>query len=271
MRAWIIDTFADDLYEGNPAGVIIFEDGFLPTEMMQSLAFNLGLPTTAFVVPGAPQQYQIRWFTPEKELNICGHGTIASAHYLYEVEDVCRTQELCFHTQTGPLYARWAEPYISLNLPCMELLACEPPAELEEALGANILYCGRAIDDIIVLLDSEDTIARLRPDFERMKKINCRGHIVTARSNQARTDFVSRSFFPALGVNEDQVCVSAHCKLGPYWAEQLHRQRLSAVQLSARGGRLELEVAGDRVHVAGTAVVRCVTDMSETGRPLVNI
>lgn len=263
MQAWIIDAFADDLYEGNPAGVVIREDGFLPTRKMQSIAFSLGLPTTAFVVPGEAEQYQIRWFTPEKELNICGHATIASAGYLYEIEGISQSAELCFHTQSGPLYARRKDRRISLNLPRMDVSDCDPPYGLEEALGARILYCARATDDILIGVESEDVVANLHPNFEDLKDIDCRGHVVTAKSDKQRADFVSRSFFPALGVNEDQVCVSAHCKLGPYWAEKLNKHRLSAVQLSARGGRLELEVTSDRVHVAGTVIVRNSTFLSE--------
>jgi PhzF family phenazine biosynthesis protein len=223
---------------------------------MQSIAFSLGLPTTAFVVPAEAEQYQIRWFTPEKELNICGHATIASAGYLYEIENINRSAELCFHTQYGPLYAHREDHYVSVNLPRMDVSACDPPTGLEEALGARILYCGRAIDDVLIEVESEDVVANLRPNFEQMRKIECRGHVVTAKSDNERADFVSRSFFPALGVNEDQVCVSAHCKLGPYWAEKLNKHLLSAVQVSPRGGRLVLEVTGDRVNVAGTAVVR---------------
>lgn len=256
MQAWIFDTFADDVYAGNPAAVIMREDQFPPAAEMQSIAFSLGLPTTAFVVRGHHEQYNIRWFTPETELNICGHATIASASYLYEVEGVHPSTKLSFQTCTGSLYANRKDNYISLNLPRMELTSCQPPAGLESALSSTIRYCGRAIDDILVELESETVVANLTPAFDRLKQIECRGIVVTAKGDGEGVDFVSRAFFPALGVDEDQVCVSAHCKLGPYWAEKFNKQQLSAVQVSPRGGRLLVEVDDNRVYVAGTAILR---------------
>lgn len=256
MEAWIVDTFADDRYRGNPAGVIRLPAGFPDVETMQAIAFRLGLPTTAFIVPDQTGEYRIRWFTPEKELNLCGHATIASAGYLYEVERISHASALRFHTNFGPLDARREDAYVFLKLPCLDTTACEPPPGLEEALAARIVYCARAIDDILMELESEETVAELRPDFARLRQIDCRGHVVTARSSKPGVDFVSRSFFPALGVNEDQVCVSAHCKLGPYWARQLGKSRLFAVQLSDRGGQLVLDVTREHLSVAGTAIIR---------------
>ena len=256
MQAWIVDTFADEQYAGNPAGVISHPDGFLSTERMQAIAFDLGVPTTAFVVPGEAGQFRIRWFTPEKELNICGHATIAAAAYLYEVERISPSTELRFRAPFDSLYARRQGGLISLQLPRMDISPCAVPDGLAQALGAEIVYCGRAIDDIVLEVESESVVANLCPDFARMRGIDCRGHLVTARSDREDADFVLRSFFPAYGVNEDQVCVSAQCKLGPYWAERLGKRRLEVVQLSERGGRLLLRVTGTSVHVSATAVVR---------------
>jgi predicted PhzF superfamily epimerase YddE/YHI9 len=256
LRAWIADAFADERYAGNPAAVIIAEDGFPALATMQATAAALGLPTTAFVVPIAPAHYRIRWFTPAKELNICGHATIATTGYLYDIAGVDRATELRFDTQTGPLYARWQDGFVGLNLPRMDATECAPPPGLEDALGARALYCARAVDDLLVLLESEDAVARLAPDFTALGRIESRGIVVTAPNERQRADFVSRSFFPAWGVDEDQVCVSAHCKLGPYWARRLGKDRLETVQLSARGGRLLLEVTPERVHVAGSVRVR---------------
>lgn len=255
MQAWIVDAFADDRYAGNPAAVIVQED-FPAAGAMQSIAFRLGVPTTAFLVPGSAPHYSIRWFTPQKELNLCGHATIASACYLYDIAGIDSQSELCFETRSGPLFTRRHDGQIAVDLPRMDAVPCQPVAGLEEALGAKIVHCARAIDDILVELESESAVARLQPRFEALAAIDCRGHIVTARASEERADFVSRSFFPALGVDEDQVCVSAHCKLAPYWARKLGRLTLSAVQLSPRGGRLAVEVVGDRVRVSGTAIVR---------------
>lgn len=256
MQAWIIDTFADGRYRGNPAGVIRPAGRFPATAEMQAVACHLALPTTAFVVDAGTGRYRIRWFTPEKELNICGHATIAAAAYLYDVENVARSTPLCFQTHAGALHAQREDRYIFLNLPAMEVSVGDPPADLADALGTGIVYCARAVDDILIELESEDAVANLRPDFARLRRIECRGHVVTAKSSREHVDFVSRSFFPALGVNEDQVCVSAHCKLGPYWARKLGKRRLLAVQLSTRGGQLALEVMGEEIRVAGTAIVR---------------
>ena len=256
MHSWIVDTFADDVYDGNPAAVIVEAGGFPPTASMQAIAASIALPTTAFVVPGEPGRYRIRWFTPEKEINLCGHATIASAGYLFQAGGASAPVRLCFQWAGGELIARREGASIVLSLPQLPASPCEPVAGLDEALGADIVYYARAADDILVGVESEDVVAALEPDFDRLRRFDCRGHIVTAPSCNATIDFVSRTFFPALGVNEDQVCVSAHCKLGPYWAERLQKQRLSAVQLSQRGGRLVLDVVDGRVDVAGTAIVR---------------
>lgn len=256
VRAWVVDTFADNRYAGNPAAVIISQQGFPPLRKMQSLAFHLGFPTTAFVVPDSARQYRLRWFTPKKELRICGHATIAAAAYLYARQGMHGSPELCFQTRSGPLYAQRKRGYISLNLPRMDVRPCTVPGGLEQALGTRVVYCAAAVDDVLVEVESEQIVARLQPNFEKLKKIPGRGQVVTARSNARHVDFVSRSFFPALGVNEDQVCVSAHCKLGPYWSSRLGKRRMCAVQLSVRGGQLLLEVTRERVHVAGMAAIR---------------
>ncbi|HSR68625.1 MAG TPA: PhzF family phenazine biosynthesis protein [Acidobacteriota bacterium] len=254
MQAWIAETFADQRFAGNDAAVVAAES-FPATRRMQSIALGLGLPTTAFLV-GDGGNYRIRWFTPRKELNLCGHATIASACYLYEVAGVRRSSKLCFRTCSGPLYARLRDGFISLDLPRLEVAACPPPQGLREALGVEMVQCARSIDDIVIELHNEEAVASLRPDFAALAQIECRGHVVTARAGAQDADFVSRSFFPALGVDEDQVCVSAHCKLGPYWGERLHKSRLAALQLSPRGGRLLVELAGQRVKVAGQARIR---------------
>ncbi|MGR9556466.1 PhzF family phenazine biosynthesis protein (plasmid) [Rhizobium leguminosarum] len=255
MQAWIVEAFADEHYAGNDAAVILCAAGFPPVRRMQSIAQQLGVPTTAFVLHELGQKYRIRWFTPKKELDLCGHATIASACYLYDVANVCRSSKLCFYARSGPLYACWNGSDLSLDLPRMDVVPCRPPEGLESALGATVVHCARATDDILIELESERLIAALRPDFCALAQIACRGHVVTARG-EGETDFVSRSFFPALGVNEDQVCVSAHCKLGPYWGAKLGKSQMTGLQLSARGGRLRVEVTDRRVYVAGPARVR---------------
>jgi PhzF family phenazine biosynthesis protein len=269
VQAWIVDTFADDQYAGNPAGVVLREKKFPPLREMQAMASVLGLPTIAFVAPEGVNRYRIRWFTPKKELSICGHATLASAACLFASDRTGQMSELCFHTRSGPLYARRSNRYISLDLPRMEVDACEVPDGLQEALGTDVVHCARSIDDLLIEVESEEIVAALQPDFEMLKKLPGRGQVVTARCTKREADFVSRSFFPVLGVNEDQVCVSAHCKLAPYWGARLNKQKLVALQLSVRGGRLLLELVDERVRVAGTAIVRERTTLKrmDFGRP----
>jgi PhzF family phenazine biosynthesis protein len=262
MHAWIVDAFADDLRDGNPAAVVIAEAGFPPARIMQRTARDLGLPTTAFIVPTAnTANYRIRWFTVEQELDICGHATLAGACYLYEVAGVAADRRLSFQSNSGPIYARGGGNQIFLNLPRMDAKACETPFGLDDALGATIRYCARATDDFLVEVQSEQQLANLKPDFTALKKIKCRGFAVTAPSHADDRDFVSRFFAPSVGVNEDEVCVSAHCKLGPYWAGKLNKRWLLAVQLSPRGGRLSIGVTEDRVDIGGTAKIRGTTSM----------
>lgn len=259
MQIWLVDAFVDAEFQGNPAAVAVCDDGFPATRWMQDTALDVGLPTTAFLVPVAAARYRVRWFTPRKELNICGHATVASACFLYDVADVPDTVPLTFETSGGPLRTSRHGGRIAIDLPVMATVPVVPPAGLAAALGAGIVRCERAADDILTELDSADAVAALRPDFAALAEIDCRGHIVTAGAGGAGygpVDFVSRTFFPALGVNEDQVCVSAHCKLAPYWAARLGRQALSTVQLSERGGRLSVAMSGGRVQVAGQAAVR---------------
>lgn len=254
--AWVVDAFSDHEYAGNPAAVVMLDGTFPPVEQMQAIATGLALPTTAFVVERRPLDFAIRWFTPGAELKICGHATIATMGYLYDVARVQTDGDLLFHTHSGPLHAHREGELMFLSLPTMYAGPAMPPKRLGGALGAPICHFGRAVDDYLVLLDSEETVTRLAPDFEAIKTFDCRGLIVTALSRRSGVDFVSRSFFPALGVDEDQVCVSAHCKLAPFWSERLSKRCMTALQLSQRGGRLIVRAAGDRVHVAGKALVR---------------
>ncbi|GAA2987906.1 PhzF family phenazine biosynthesis protein [Streptosporangium longisporum] len=253
MRFHVVDTFADESFAGNPAAVVVAE-AFPAEEAMQGKAHRIGLPTTAFVVPAAaPDEYRVRWFTPYKEINLCGHATIASARHLFDRDS--GVKRLTFVSDNGVLRAERDGDLVAIELQAVPPVPCEPPAGLLEALGTTAVRCAVSSDDILVEVDSVQAVSAVRPDFAALATQPFRGHIVTARAS-SDVDFVSRTFFPALGVNEDQVCVTAHCKLAPYWAERLGRTRLTALQLSQRGGRLEMTLAGDRVRVLGTAVPR---------------
>jgi PhzF family phenazine biosynthesis protein len=259
MLIWLVDAFVDAGLRGNPAAVAICPGGFPAEQRMQRTAAELALPTTAYLVPVTTGRYRVRWFTPRTELAICGHATVASACYLYDVAGVPDAEPLTFETGAGSLRTSRAGGQILIDLPLAPTVAVDPPPGFAAALGVDIVRCERAADDILAEVASPAAVAALRPDFAALARIDCRGHIVTARGGRAgseRVDFVSRTFFPALGVDEDQVCVSAHCKLAPYWAARLGRAELTTVQLSERGGRLSVAVAGERVLVAGHAVAR---------------
>jgi PhzF family phenazine biosynthesis protein len=254
MRFHIIDTFVDERYAGNPAAVV--EVPRFPTiAAMQAAAHRIALPTTAFVTPTAPGEYRVRWFTPYSEINLCGHATIASARHLFQHRDNTGRATLTFVSDHGVLYVERVAELLAIDLPKAELAPCDPPPGLLDALGTDALACSVSSDDILVELESAAAVASVRPDFAALARQPFRGHIITALAGPG-AHFVSRTFFPSLGVDEDQVCVTAHCKLAPYWSRRLGRNRLTALQLSERGGRLEVEEAGDRVRVLGTAIPR---------------
>jgi predicted PhzF superfamily epimerase YddE/YHI9 len=255
MRYYLIDTFADAGHLGNPAAVVplpALPDGGL----MQDAAHRIGVPTTAFVARIAPGEYRVRWFTPFAEINLCGHATIGSARHLFAQAENAGRGRLRFVSGHGMLYAQKVRDLIALDLPKAALTNCDPPPGLLEALGVEqAVNCAVSSDDVLVELASAGAVTAVSPDFAALARQPFRGHIVTAPGAPG-IDFVSRAFFPALGVDEDEVCVTAHCKLTPFWSRRLGRQSLTALQLSQRGGRLEVEDGPDSVRVLGSAVPR---------------
>jgi PhzF family phenazine biosynthesis protein len=255
MRAWLVDTFSDGEFLGNPAAVVLGDD--LPDDgLMQSVAHRLAEPTTAFLAAVAPGEYRIRWFTPHKEINLCGHATIASAGFLYETVGGGPAAILRFVTRNGALYTERVGGRIAIDMPRADVTPCAAPDGLREAIGTDFVRCAESSDDLLIEVGSEAVVAAATPRYAALANFPYRGHIVTAAADRSDADFVSRTFFPSLGVDEDQVCVSAHCKLGPYWGARFGRTRLSGVQLSERGGRLDVEVGLDRVKIFGTARLR---------------
>lgn len=257
----VVDAFWDGTYLGNPAAVVLLEERVLGSDVMQSLASSLDLPTTAFAERRSASEFAIRWFTPTHELELCGHATFATAAFLFGFGHAEPDATIAFHTRFGPLFAtREPDGRIVLDLPGLEVRPHPIPEGLQEALGLEVVRCSASIDDLIVDVASESEIAVMRPDLHQIARLPFRGAVVTAEGQAPDVDFVSRGFFPAIGVDEDQVCVSAHCKLAPCWAERLGRTRMVALQLSQRGGRLGLEVAGDRVRVSGYARTPALKD-----------
>lgn len=232
LRLFQVDAFTDHLFAGNPAAVCPMEE-WLPDDVMQSIAAENNLAETAFFVRNH-EEYDLRWFTPTREVDLCGHATLASAHVLFQVLDPS-LGSVTFRTLSGPLRVDRDGAWLSMRLPRREPAACEAPAALLEGLGSTPGHVLRS-RDYMAVYGSEDDVRSLRPDMTRLASLDALGVIVTAPAT--RFDFVSRFFAPAAGVPEDPVTGSAHCTLVPYWAKRLGKQTLHARQVSARGGEL---------------------------------
>lgn len=250
MKIYQVDAFTEKPFSGNPAGVCVLNEK-LDEKLMQDISREMNLSETAFIVKNG-EGYDLRWFTPSEEIDICGHATLASAHILWEKGYLKNGQEAKFSTKSGILTAKMNNGWIKLNFPALTEEKAEPPAGLLEALGVEATYVGKNVFDYLVEVESEETVRTMKPDFEKLSKVPARGVIVTARAGEY--DFVSRFFAPEVGIWEDPVTGSAHCCLGPYWQKKLNRDEFIAYQASERGGVLKVKVAGERVLISGKAV-----------------
>jgi predicted PhzF superfamily epimerase YddE/YHI9 len=251
-KIYIVDAFADGPFTGNPAAVCPLERP--PHERwMQQIAAEMNLSETAFLWP-EDGSFRLRWFTPAVEVALCGHATLASAHVLWESGLLDSDGMANFQTLGGLLTAARVAEGIQLDFPAKRLESVTPPDGLIEAIGARARYVGRNAFDYLLELNSEAEVRTVAPDFARLKSFPVRGTIVTARSQDSRFDFVSRFFAPAAGVNEDPVTGSAHCALGPFWAERLGKSTLTGFQASARGSVVRVQIAGGRVLMTGQAI-----------------
>jgi PhzF family phenazine biosynthesis protein len=253
-----VDAFTATAFAGNPAAVVPLaawpEDAW-----MQAVAAEMNLSETAFLVPASsPATWELRWFTPTVEVDLCGHATLASAHVLWETGQLAPSAAPAFDTRSGRLGARRIEAdWIELDLPALPATVGEAPDGLLAALRLTpglVVAVGRSRMDVLVEVASEADVAAVQPDFAALAAVATRGVIVTAAADDDGVDLVSRFFAPAAGVDEDPVTGSAHCVLGPWWSTRLGRPALVARQISRRGGELRLLVAPDRVGVAGRAV-----------------
>ena len=249
---WLIDAFTDSAFSGNPAGVCLLA-GPRPEEWMQSLAREMNQAETAFLLK-AGDGYDLRWFTPRVEVDLCGHATLASAHYLWESRHLKAKETASFSTRSGVLTASKKEKWITLDFPATEALPYEPPPYLLDAFKSPEATVFKSRFDYLVVLSDPAKLRTLKPDFRLLSAVETRGVIVTAPSDLPDVDFISRFFAPSAGVNEDSVTGSAHCALAPYWAERLGRKTLVAYQASPRGGTVRVEDAGERVLLGGRAV-----------------
>ena len=247
-----VDAFAEAPFRGNPAGVCLL-DAARPPEWMQAVAAELNLPATAFV-HAEGEGFAVRWFSPSAELGLCGHGTLASAHALWETGRLAAAAAARFATKSGMLTAVRDDGWIALDLPAELATATSAPAGLLEAVGVKARWVGRNRFDYVIEVDDEAAVRALSPDLRALAAIDTRGVIVTARASTPGFDFVSRFFAPRVGIPEDWVTGSAHCCLVPLWAGRLGTPRLTALQASARTGVVRAEVTGDRVVLSGQAV-----------------
>lgn len=264
-----VDAFTGEPFRGNPAAVCLLD---APADVlwMQSVANEKNLSDTAFLhpEPGTDNVFNLRWFTPSVEVSLCGHATLASAHILWEAS-IVKGDEIIFHTLSGELRV-WREgSLIWMDLPCDSPERTDFPFGLLKALALSAhetegkVKIFKGAEDYLLVLESEEEVRSISPDFKALTEIESRGFIVTAKSSSDGVDFVSRFFAPALSIDEDPVTGSAHCTLAPYWAGVLGKDELTARQLSRRGGALSIRFISPsraginneaRVHIGGKAI-----------------
>jgi PhzF family phenazine biosynthesis protein len=252
QKIFQVDAFTDRPFSGNPAAVCVLpaprDDAW-----MQNVAREMNLSETAFLVRQA-DGFDLRWFTPAVEVDLCGHATLASAHILWETGALSPQEMARFHTRSGLLTASRRGEWIELDFPATPDEPATAPPELIPALGVTPLYVGRSAFDYIVEVASQEVVRDMAPDFTALKRVETRGVIVTSVANSSQYDFVSRFFGPAAGVDEDPVTGSAHCCLGPFWSRRLGKKEFTAYQVSLRGGVVRVRLAGERVLLGGRAV-----------------
>lgn len=257
MRIYVVDAFTDTPFRGNPAGVCLPDAAHAAdAAWMQNVAAEMRHAETAFLVPSSRDDadWDLRWFTPEVEVDLCGHATLASARVLFG--EGLAGNEVRFATRSGVLVAReHAEGSIGLDFPAMPPVRIPEPAGLPEVLGAAVEQVVSGGDDLLVELASADAVRKADPDMDALGRLPYRGVILTAPGDEDGIDFVSRFFAPQVGIPEDPVTGSAHCALGPYWAPRVGRTRVVGRQVSARGGTVTVEVKGERVALVGEAVL----------------
>lgn len=247
-----IDAFTSQPLAGNPAAVCWLEqscdDGWL-----QAIAAEMNLSETAFLWQ-EESRFRLRWFTPAVEVDLCGHATLAAAHFLWETGKAAPGATIEFNTRSGVLTADQVAGRIELDFPIDEIEICEPPAGLIAALGCQAVATGRNRRDVLVEVATEQELRSVTPDFRRLAEVRARGVVVTCRGDGDRYDFLSRFFAPACGIDEDPVTGSAHCALVTYWAPKCQTETLRAFQCSQRGGEVEVTLDGDRAKLRGSAV-----------------
>lgn len=266
MKIYQVDAFVSEQFRGNTAGVCLLKTGLLESQM-QAIASEMGFPETAFVVPEEAdreggKRWAIRWFTPEVEVDLCGHATLAAGWVLSEISG--ETGSIVFFSRSGDLTVAVDGEYLTLDFPAQKTSAAALPETVQKALGLDGEYPVYRAEvragNWLVELETVGELLAIDPDMDTLRQQPEGGLIVTARGEDC--DFVSRFFAPNYGIDEDDVTGSAHCSLAPYWAEKLGKTELLAHQLSERGGEIHCSLKGDRVLLKGQAKLRTVRQLS---------
>ena len=256
MKQFTVDAFTDKIFGGNPAAVCVLEK-FLPEDLMQKIAMENNFSETAFIVK-EKNFYKLRWFTPAAEIDFCGHATLASGFViLTQIEP--NLNFVKFETRRGKLTVTKVDNFFEMDFPAYEYKKIPVTAEMQAAIGAEILEAYLSRDLLMVVKDAE-TVEKLQPNFEKILKLEGTTQAVTAAGKNF--DCVSRVFAPKVGVNEDPVTGSTHCLIAPYWAEKLGKKKIFARQASTRGGILHCEIFNQRVKISGQAVLFAISKLN---------
>ena len=265
LSLYQIDAFTDKLFSGNPAGVVPLTEP-LPESLMQRIAAENNLSETAFYHPEG-DGYRLRWYTPTHEVDLCGHATLAAAHVLWQHEGY-EGDTIEFGSKSGPLRVSLTEDGYLLDFPNDSLSETPVEQRVADALGVSPTTAMRGRRDLLLAFDNAQQVRDLQPDFGQLEKAVPFGVLCTAPADTEGLDFVSRCFYPAVGVPEDPVTGSAHTTLAPYWADRLGKDILQAKQISKRGGHLQCQVTQDRVLLQGQAVTYLIGQL-QLDSPLV--
>ncbi len=253
---FLVDAFTETPFAGNPAGVCLLTDT-KEKDWMQHVAAELNVSETAFAQK-EEGRYRLRWFTPQAEVTLCGHATLATAHVLWEAGWEQPQKGIEFHSESGVLRTKRKDGWIEMDFPARQIIPAEKNTCLEEALHVRPLFTGKYAtprgDLYLLEVENEEVVRALTPDFMMLAESGVRAVIVTARAQEAGYDFISRYFAPAVGINEDPVTGSSHCCLAPYWGNKLGKKEMIGFQASKRSGAVGCSVRGDRVALRGKAV-----------------
>jgi PhzF family phenazine biosynthesis protein len=249
VKLYQVDAFTEQVFGGNPAGVCPLIHDWLDDGLMQNIAMENNLAETAFYIE-KNGQYFIRWFTPTVEVDLCGHGTLATAHVMFHHERY-KSNDIVFESRSGKLFVRKEGEYITLNFPADEIRKIDMEESMVDCFGTKPHQIYKGKTDYLFVYKSENEIQDMRFDLDKIAKLDARGAIITAPGKDV--DFVSRFFAPQSGVNEDPVTGSAHTTLVPYWRKVLGKDSLTAMQLSKRKGELKCNYLKDRVEISGKA------------------